>query len=287
MAGVAEYAIITGMSGAGRSTAADTLEDLGWFVIDNLPPSLISKVSELVSNPGSETQRVALVSGRGGSEYVDELSAGIDHLRKSGGRVRVLFLEAGDDVLVRRFEGTRRRHPVGADTVSEGIVRERAALDRIKVRADVVIDTSDLNVHQLRDRLVQMFQSDDATDGLQTSVTSFGYKNGIPLDVDMVLDCRFLPNPHWVEDLRPLPGTEPAVREFVMAQPETREFLARLEPLLALLLPAYVKEGKTYLNIAVGCTGGRHRSVVLAEEVARLMEEYGFKPTVNHRDVGR
>lgn len=284
---MAEYLIITGMSGAGRSTAADTLEDLGWFVIDNLPPSLISKVSELVSNPNSETERVALVSGRGGSGYVDELSAGIDRLRMAGGRVRVLFLDAGDDVLVRRFEGTRRRHPVASDTVGEGITLERQALDRIKVRADVVIDTSDLNVHQLRDRLVQMFQGEDATEGLQTSVTSFGYKHGIPLDVDMVLDCRFLPNPHWVESLRPLTGRDPAVREFVMSQPETGEFLAKLEPLLALLLPAYVKEGKTYLNIAVGCTGGRHRSVVLAEEVARLMEEHGFKPTINHRDVER
>ncbi len=284
--GVAEYVIITGMSGAGRSTAADTLEDLGWFVIDNLPPALINKVSELVSNPGSETERVALVSGRGGSGNVDELSAGIDHLRRTGGRVRVLFLDAGDDVLVRRFEGTRRRHPVAADTVGEGIVREREALDLIKAQADVAIDTSDLNVHQLRDRLVQMFSDDDAA-GLQTSVASFGYKHGIPLDVDMVLDCRFLPNPHWVEDLRPLTGLDQAVREFVMAQPETAEFLAKLEPLLALLLPAYVKEGKTYLTIAVGCTGGRHRSVVLAEEVARLMEQHGFKPAVNHRDVKR
>ncbi|HUR23480.1 MAG TPA: RNase adapter RapZ [Acidimicrobiales bacterium] len=284
---MAEYVIITGMSGAGRSTAADTLEDLGWFVIDNLPPSLISKVSDLVSSPASETGRVALVSGRGGSGYVDQLSGAVDRLRKSGGRVRVLFLDAGDDVLVRRFEGTRRRHPVASDTVGEGIALEREALDRIKDQADVVIDTSDLNVHQLRDRLVQMFRSEDATEGLQTAVTSFGYKHGIPLDVDMVLDCRFLPNPHWVEDLRPLTGREPAVREFVMAQPATREFLERLEPLLALLLPAYVEEGKTYLNIAVGCTGGRHRSVVLAEEVARLMEGHGFKPTVNHRDVER
>ena len=285
--GVAEYVIITGMSGAGRSTAADTLEDLGWFVIDNLPPSLISKVSELVSNPGSETERVALVSGRGGSGYVEELNAAIDHLRATGGRVRALFLDATDDVLVRRFEGTRRRHPVAGDTVSEGIARERVSLDPIKAGADVVIDTSDLNVHQLRDRLVQMFQWDDPAGGMQTSVVSFGYKHGIPLDVDIVLDCRFVPNPHWVEELRPLTGLDQPVRDFVLAQPETSEFLGRLDDLLGLLLPAYVKEGKAYLTIGVGCTGGRHRSAVLAEEVARLMEGHGFKPTVNHRDVSR
>lgn len=284
---MAEYLIITGLSGAGRSTAAATLEDLGWLVIDNLPPSLIPQVSQLALTPGSETEKVALVTGRSGQTVVEELTAAIHQLRESGaGQVRVLFLDAADDVLVRRFEGTRRRHPFGADTVGEGIAREREALEPIRSQADVRVDTSELNVHQLRERLVDLFEPDPMS-GMRTSVVSFGYQHGIPLDVDLVFDCRFLPNPHWVESLRPLTGREPGVREFVMGQPETGEFLDKLEPLLALLLPAYVKEGKTYLNVAVGCTGGRHRSVVLAEEVARLMEGHGFKPTVHHRDVER
>lgn len=283
---MAEYLIVTGMSGAGRSTAAATLEDLGWLVIDNLPPSLIPQVSELAL-PGGETEKVALVSGRSGGAYADELTDAIDHLRQTtGAQVRVLFLEAADDVLVRRFEGTRRRHPVGADTVGEGIARERESLASIKAQADIRVDTSELNVHQLRDRLVDLFDSDPAG-GLRTSVVSFGYQHGIPLDVDLVFDCRFLPNPHWVDELRPLTGLDPPVREYVMAQPDTKEFLARLDDLFTLLLPGYVKEGKTYLSVAVGCTGGRHRSVVLAEAVARSMESHGFRPVVNHRDLNR
>ena len=284
---MAEYLIITGLSGAGRSTAADTLEDRGWLVIDNLPAVLIPRVSDLVSRPGSETQKVVLVSGRGGTEYVDELKSGIEHLRQAGGRVRVLFLDASDEVLVRRFEGTRRRHPMASDSVAEGIAREREVLEAIKAEADVVVDTSELNVHQLRDRLVELFERDDPSVGMLTSVVSFGYKHGIPLDVDLVLDCRFLPNPHWVDELRPYTGLEDPVREYVLSQPQTREFLGKLDDLLGLLLPGYVQEGKTYLSLAVGCTGGRHRSVVLAEEIARCIEGHGFKPAVHHRDLYR
>ena len=284
---MAEYLIITGLSGAGRSTAAATLEDLGWLVIDNLPPSLIPQVSQMALTPGSETEKVALVSGRSGKAVVEELTAAIDVLRHTaGGPVRVLFLDAADDVLVRRFEGTRRRHPVEADTVGEGIVREREALEAIRAQADVRIDTTELNVHQLRERLVDLFQP-DPLGGMRTSVISFGYQHGIPLDVDLVFDCRFLPNPHWVDDLRPLTGLDEPVREYVLAQPATKEFLARLDDLFELVLPGYVKEGKTYLSVAVGCTGGRHRSVVLAEEVARSMAAHGFKPVVNHRDLRR
>ena len=284
---MAEYLIITGLSGAGRSTAADTLEDLGWFVIDNLPPSLIGKVRDLVSHPGSETEKVGLVGGRGGAENLEELAAAVDDLRRVGGRVRVLFLDATDDVLVRRFENTRRRHPMGAETVGEGIARERQLLEPIKDQADVVIDTTDLNVHQLRDRLIELVEGGDPGLGMQTSVVSFGYKHGIPLDVDLVFDCRFLPNPHWVDELRPFTGLDQPVRDYVMSQPQTGEFLAKVDDLLGLLLPAYVKEGKSYLSVAVGCTGGRHRSVVLAEELARAMETHGFKPHVYHRDVKR
>jgi UPF0042 nucleotide-binding protein len=280
-----EYLIITGMSGAGRSTAADTLEDHGWLVIDNLPPALIPRVIELVSRPGSDHEKVALVSGRGGPEYVGELTAAVDNLRKAGKLVRVLFLDAADDVLVRRFTETRRRHPVPTDSVAEGIVRERSVVEPLKALADVVVDTSDLNVHQLRDRVAELFERTAV--GMQTSVVSFGYRHGLPLDVDLVLDCRFLPNPHWVDELRPLTGLDRPVRDYVMSQHQTRDFLAKLDELLDLLLPGYAAEGKAYLTIAVGCTGGRHRSVVLAEEIANLMEAHGFKPAVHHRDVDR
>jgi UPF0042 nucleotide-binding protein len=285
---VSEFLIITGLSGAGRSTAADALEDLGWFVIDNLPPALIGKVSELVSRPGSETEKVALVVGRGGTDtYHEELVPALEQLSQGPDRVRVVFLDAGDEVLVRRFEGTRRRHPLSAEGVSEGIARERELLQPIKDRADVVIDTSDLNVHQLRDRLIELFTHDDPAAAMQVTVVSFGYKHGIPLDVDTVLDCRFLPNPHWVDELRPLTGLDEPVHDYVMEQPETTQFLERLDDLLALLLPAYVREGKSYLSIAVGCTGGHHRSVVLAEEIARRIQTHGFNPMVVHRDVNR
>jgi UPF0042 nucleotide-binding protein len=282
---MSEFVIITGVSGAGGSTAGDTFEDLGWFVIDNLPPALIGKVVELVQTPGSTTERVALVVRT--EHYLEELATALEQLRKSQARVRVLFLEASDEVLVRRYENTRRRHPMsGADRVSEAIERERALLEEVKSEADVVVDTSDLNVHQLRDRLLDLFTRDSETP-LQTSIVSFGYKHGLPLDVDLVFDCRFLPNPHWVDSLRPLTGLDEPVQEYVRAQPETGEFLKRLDDLLELLLPAFVKEGKSYLSIGVGCTGGRHRSVFLAEELGTILRTRGFQPMVKHRDLGK
>jgi UPF0042 nucleotide-binding protein len=283
---VSEFLIVTGLSGAGRSTAADALEDMGWFVIDNLPPALIGKVTELVGRPGSETEKVALVVGRGG-EGVEELMPAIDQLRTSSERLRVLFLDAADEVIVRRFEGTRRRHPVTGEGVIEAIARERELLDPIKETADIVIDTSELNVHQLRDRLIEFFTHDDPAASMQVTVVSFGYKHGLPLDLDNVIDCRFLPNPHWIEELRPLTGLDEPVRDYVLGQPDTKDFLDKLDELFALLLPLYVREGKSYLSIGVGCTGGRHRSVVLAEELARRIGETGFNPLVVHRDVNR
>jgi UPF0042 nucleotide-binding protein len=284
---MSEFLIITGMSGAGRSTAGATLEDVGWFVIDNMPPALIPKVAELVGMPGSETERVALVVGRGGTEYLDELGPAVKSLRASGDRVAVLFLDASDEALVRRFEGTRRRHPVGGEGVIEAIAQERAVLAPIKDEADIVLDTTEMNVNQLRSRLAELFEDHEPTAGMQTTIVSFGFKHGIPLDVDLVFDCRFLPNPHWVEELRPLTGSDPPVRDFVMSQPETAEFLERLDGLLGFLLPAYAREGKSYLSIGVGCTGGRHRSVVLADELARRIAARGFNPTVHHRDTAR
>jgi RNase adapter protein RapZ len=282
----AEFLLITGLSGAGGSSAANVLEDLGWFVIDNLPTSLIDKVAELAKAPGSSIERVALVV-RARTE-IPELMAALASLRAGSERVRVLFLEASDEVLIRRYEDTRRRHPLAEEAgVAETVERERIALQPVKAEADLVLDTSRLNVHGLRQRITDLFSEDTAHSGMQTTVLSFGYKHGLPLDVDMVLDCRFLPNPHWVDELRPLTGHDPEVRGYVLRFPETRAFLERLDELLAPLLPAYVKEGKSYLTIALGCTGGRHRSVVIADEVAKLLRRRGFEPRVQHRDVDR
>jgi RNase adapter protein RapZ len=281
-----EFVVITGLSGAGRSQAADHLEDLGWFVIDNLPPALIPKVVELTTTPDSEYDRVALVVGAG--TYHDELLPAVAELRHSDARVRVLFLDAATDVLVRRYEGTRRRHPLAEGrSLADAIEYERDLLDPVKGEADVVVDTSDLNVHQLRTRVVDLFGGDNPDAAMQTTVLSFGYKHGLPLDVDIVLDCRFLPNPHWVEELRPQTGLDEPVRRYVLDQPDTKSFLKNLERLLVRLLPAYVKEGKSYLTIAFGCTGGRHRSVAIAEEVAAYLRKRGFDPAITHRDVER
>jgi len=284
---MAEYLILVGMSGAGRSTAAATFEDRGWFVIDNLPPALIGKVAELTSQAGAEYERVCLVSGRGGYEGIAELAPEIRRLRSTGARVRVVFLDAPDEVLVRRYEGTRRRHPVEATSVLAAIQQEREMLDALHDEADVVVETGNLNVHELRDRLIELVDGVGTMAGMQTAVVSFGFKHGIPLDVDLVFDCRFLPNPHWVPGLRSLSGLDSQVRDYVLDNEETTELLGRLDDLFALLLPSYVREGKSYLSIAIGCTGGRHRSVVLADEIAERIRRRGYAPVVHHRDIDR
>jgi len=282
---VAEYLIITGLSGAGRSQAGATLEDLGWFVIDNMPTALITKVAELVLAPGTATDRVTFVVGRD-AEQLGDLVAAIGQLRSNEAKVTVLFLEATDEVLIRRFEGTRRRHPMGRRGVTEAIASERRRLEPIRELADIVIDTSELNVNQLRERLIELF-TEATSNTMRISVVSFGFKHGLPLDVDNVFDVRFLPNPHWVESLRPLTGLDAPVREYVLGQPAAKEFLTRVDDLLTFLLPEYVREGKAYLGVAVGCTGGRHRSVALVEELADRIRGHGFEPTVHHRDVSR
>jgi len=286
---VSEFVVIAGLSGAGRSQAADILEDLGWFVIDNLPPSLIPQVADLAQAEGSNLNKVVLVVGTG--RYHAEVLPALRALRGQTRRLRLLFLEASTDVLVRRYESTRRRHPLGSEdaqhSLAEAIEAERVLLEPVKADADVVVDTSDLNVHQLRERVESLFSDDTGDGGLQTAVLSFGYKHGLPLDVDIVLDCRFLPNPHWVDELRPLTGLHEEVRRYVLDQPAAQEFLSRLDDLLGLVLPAYVAEGKSYLSIALGCTGGRHRSVAIAEAVADLLRARGFTPNVVHRDVAR
>jgi UPF0042 nucleotide-binding protein len=283
---MSEYLVVTGMSGAGRSTAGATLEDLGWFVIDNMPSALISKVSELVDGTGSELERVAFVVGRGGGD-LDEVIPAVDSLNAARHRVRILFLDAADDVLIRRFEGTRRRHPQAARGVVDSIADERLLLSGLRDRADLVIDTGDLNTNQLRTRLMEVFGQEEPGSTMQTSIVSFGFKHGIPRDVDLMFDCRFLPNPYWDESLRSHSGLEPEVRKFVLDRPETADFLAKLDDLLTMLIPAYVREGKSYLTVAMGCTGGRHRSVVLAEELARRLDDRGTPTTVFHRDIER
>ena len=289
---VAEFVVIAGLSGAGRTTAANVFEDLGWYVIDNLPPSLIHQVADLAGRAGPGGPgggRIVLVVGR--NAVGDELLAAVEQLRAGGERVSVVFLDAPDDVLVRRFEDRRRRHPLSGAAarmaVSESIAAERSLLQPVRAGADLVIDTSELNVHQLRDRLFELFAGSRPLDALTVSVVSFGFKHGLPLDADVVFDVRFLPNPHWVPDLRPLSGLDPSVRGHVLGQPLAVDFLGQVDGLLGLLLPAYLVEGKAYLTIAVGCTGGRHRSVVITEELARRIEAWGHLPKVAHRDLDR
>ena len=279
------FVVIAGLSGAGRSHAANNLEDLGWFVMDNLPPSLIPKVAELAGAPRAGIDQLALVVGTG--RYHDEIVGMIDDLRAQIRGLRILFLDAATDVLVRRYESTRRRHPFSeAGTLAEAIEAERAALEPVRATADVVIDTTELNVHQLRDRMAELFDVGGG-EAMRASVVSFGYTHGLPLDVDMVIDCRFLPNPHWVEELKPLSGLDGAVVDYLMDQPVTVDFLQRMESLLALLVPQYVAEGKSYLTVAFGCTGGRHRSVAVTEHFAEVLAAMGHKPAVMHRDIDK
>lgn len=279
-----QLAIITGLSGAGRTTAAKVLEDLGYYVIDNMPPSLIGNIVDLATAPGSPVDRIALVLDVRGRQFFGDLRATLADLRDRGAEPRVLFLEADDDTLVRRYEAARRAHPLsGKDRIVDGIARERTLLADLRAEADLVVDTTGLNVHELRDRLVDAF-GEGATDGMVVNVVSFGFKNGSPRDADIVLDVRFLPNPHWVEELRPFTGLDEPVRTYVLDRPETADFMEKLASLLDVMVPAFVKEGKHYLTVAVGCTGGKHRSVVLAEEIAEHIRSHGVEVQVDHRD---
>jgi UPF0042 nucleotide-binding protein len=226
------------------------------------------------------------VVGRGGGDLDDVLPA-VDALEAGRNRVRILFLDAANDVLIRRFEGTRRRHPQAARGVVDSIADERLLLSGLRDRADLVIDTGELNTNQLRTRLMEVFGGDEPGGTMRTSILSFGFKHGVPLDVDLMFDCRFLPNPYWNESLRSLGGLDEEVRTFVLEQPETTEFLDKLDDLLTMLIPAYIREGKSYLTVAMGCTGGRHRSVVLAEELSRRLGDHELPTTVFHRDVDR
>ncbi|MGH8893670.1 MAG: RNase adapter RapZ [Actinomycetes bacterium] len=281
-----ELAIITGMSGAGRSTAANVLEDLGWFVVDNLPPALLPTLSELGGRSRGDVARIAaVVDVRSGSFFAD-LTAARATLAADGSDPRIVFLEAADDALVRRYEAVRRPHPLQSDgRLVDGIARERELLRDLRADADIVIDTSSLNVHELAAKVRGAFE--EVAPGLHATVISFGYKYGLPVDADLVVDCRFLPNPHWVPELRPQTGQDEDVREYVLTQTGAAEVLDTYERLLAVIGEGYLREGKRFATVAVGCTGGKHRSVAMADELAKRLAASGVDTNVVHRDLGR
>ena len=283
-----QLVVITGMSGAGRSLAGKALEDLGFFVIDNLPAALISQVvrqADPTSDPRRQRLAVA-VDTRGGLSF-EALEQVLGALDTDGVPTTLLFLDADDEVLAKRFEESRRPHPVEAPTVGESIALERAALEDLRGRADVVVDTSDRTVPDLRRALGEIFSGERPRRPLRVAVTSFGFKHGVPRVIDLLFDVRFLPNPFWIPELRPLTGHDEAVRAYVLAPGDTGAFLHRVQALLEFLLPRYEAEGKTYLTIGVGCTGGRHRSVAIAEELGRWLGEHEVEAVVRHRDLER
>jgi len=285
----AEIVVITGMSGAGRSEAIHTFEDLGYFCIDNLPPSFIPQLVDLAELPGSNVRRLAIVCDVRGHKFFDQLAGEISALEARGVEERVLFLEADDATLLRRFKETRRRHPMCEDGESlvAGIQAERLALDEIRTRADIVVDTTDLRPADLRAEIRDRFLADNLSSTLSVTVYSFGFKYGVPTDADIVMDVRFLPNPHYDPLLRPFTGLDAPVREFVLSKPETMTFLDLWLPLLDDVVPGYVLEGKHHLAVALGCTGGMHRSVALAEATATHLRARGYRVAVSHRDIGR
>ena len=282
-----EVLIVTGMSGAGRTTAANALEDLDWYVVDNLPPQMLGPLLDLTELAGGALPKIAAVVDVRGRDLFSALPEIARSLR-AGRQLRVLFLDASDDVLVRRFESVRRPHPLQADgTILDGIHRERERLAVIRESADVLIDTSTLNIHQLATRVVDTFSEVDEARHTVT-VMSFGFKYGLPTDVDLVADMRFLPNPYWIPELRGHTGEEPEVREFVLAQPGALEFIDAYAAALRPVLEGYQRENKRHSVLAIGCTGGKHRSVVTALELAdRLVEVPGVAVRVKHRDLGR
>jgi UPF0042 nucleotide-binding protein len=284
-----EVLILTGMSGAGRSTVAHALEDLGWYVVDNLPPTLLSDL--IKQGVQSEISSLAVVVDVRGGKFFDELASSLAELKKSGANFRVAFLDASDQALVQRFESTRRPHPLqGKGRIVDGIAAEREKLQDLLSQADVVIDTSNLNVHQLEKRTTEIF-AQGLTQSVRVNVLSFGYKYGIPVDADLVLDCRFIPNPHWIPELRPLTGLDDKVKDNVLANSGVAQFVQSYVFVVNQMLPGYLREGKKYLTVAIGCTGGRHRSVSVAREIASQLdgERDGFTVSAHasHRDVGR
>ncbi len=284
-----ELLILTGMSGAGRSTVAHALEDLGWYVVDNLPPALLPQLATQTTS--ADLQSVAVVVDVRGGKFFDELSTSLTALRNDKVAFRLLFLDASDQILVARFESTRRPHPLQAgDRIVDGISRERSKLDELRAQADIVIDSSNLNIHQLEKRVTEIF-SPGSLSAIRINVLSFGFKYGIPVDADLVLDARFIPNPHWVPELRPLTGLDDKVFTTVLESEGVREFVATYVSVVLQMIPGYLREGKRFVTIAIGCTGGKHRSVSIAREIASQLNAassaFEISAHATHRDVGR
>jgi UPF0042 nucleotide-binding protein len=281
-----ELVVVTGMTGAGRSTAAKELEDLGFYVVDNLPPTLVRDVVRLVDESRGYEQPIAVVVDVRSGSFFDSLQANLAQ-GATGRRTTLLFLEATDDVLVRRQEAARRPHPLQAGgRLLDGLQRERIALAALRSEADVVIDTTNLNVHQLTDKVAEAFGSPDAIK-LKITCVSFGFKYGIPVDADFVADMRFLPNPHWVPELRPMTGRDPEVAGYVKERPAAKTFLDQYLPVIQTVAEGYLREGKRFMTIAIGCTGGKHRSVAMTEEIAQRLRDLGLDARATHRDLGR
>ncbi|PSL04052.1 UPF0042 nucleotide-binding protein [Haloactinopolyspora alba] len=280
-----ELLLVTGMSGAGKTAATAALDDLGWFVVDNLPPSLLMDLVTTVTDR-TDLRRVAVVADVRGGVFFGELRGALDRLGEHGIRPTVLFLEAGDESLVRRFESARRPHPLQAGgRVLEAIEREREELASLRAAADTVVDTSLLNVHELAERVRAAFSGPEV--GLRAIVVSFGFKYGLPVDADMVADMRFLPNPHWVPHLRTLNGRDAEVSDYVLTQPGAEEFLNHYDDLVGMVSQGYLREGKRFVTVGIGCTGGKHRSVAMTEALAQRLRKQGIETLVVHRDLGR
>ena len=276
--------LLTGMSGAGRSSAANVIEDLGYSVIDNLPPSLLVQAVEAHDIPEKHKHLALVIDSRGGLP-IEDLKTAIVDLARDGVQSRMVFLDAEDDVIVRRYEENRRPHPLGEPTITSAIAAEREVLAELREMSDYYIDTSNLNIHQLREQLTTLFADEEMTAPMRVSVRSFGFKHGSPRDADILFDVRFLPNPHWVPELRDKRGTEAEVSDYVMEQTGAVEFVDQVEQMLTFLIPLFETEGKSYLSVGIGCTGGHHRSVAIAEEVGRRLNDRDIRAVVRHRDI--